>query len=114
MPQNARVFRCHYKSTRGKNAIRSGIRGIEGTRPMRNPMIRLQDPKDPQLVIEVAPDTMARVVDQDTYLEHGVVVHLTPEVPVSRVRHYLAVEIDTGFEDVSRVLNVMPDPYTVN
>jgi hypothetical protein len=81
---------------------------------MKNPMIRLQDPKDPQLVIEVNADTMARVVDQPCYLEHGVVVHLTPEVPVGHVRPYLAVEIDTGFDDVPSVLNVMPHPYTIN
>lgn len=81
---------------------------------MKNPTIRLQDPKEPRLVIEVPYGTMARVVDKDTYLDHGVVVHLTHEVPVQHVRYYLSVEINTGRKDVSRVLNVMPDPHSVN
>lgn len=81
---------------------------------MKNPMIRLQDPNDRQTVIEVPPDTMARVVDQDSYLAHGVVIHLTPEVPVRCLPHYLAVDVDTGFDDLTRIWNVLPDPTTIN
>lgn len=81
---------------------------------MKNLMIRLQDPKDPQLVIEVDPATMVRVVDQASYLEHGVVVHITPELPVGQLRPHWAVEIDTGFDDAPNILTVMPHPHAVN
>lgn len=81
---------------------------------MKQIMIRLQDPADTQHVVEVDPLTPVRVVDLGAYLEHGIVVHLTAEVPAGAVAPYHMVQVDTGFEESPSVLRIVPDPHTIN